>query len=259
MSQSQGQNTLLECVMTIARDAGALIMEIYQSDFEVRGKEDASPVTQADEQAEQLILPRLQALQPQTPIVSEEAAAKGDIPKTNQRFWLVDPLDGTKEFIQRNGEFTVNIALIEDGHPILGVVYAPALDRMYAGEQGTGAWLEVNGQRQSITCREIPTDGLDVVASRSHGDAQALDQFLTGRLVRSLKSAGSSLKICLIAAGEADIYPRLGRTMEWDIAAGHAVLAAAGGQIRTLDGGVLRYGKPDLSNPHFYACSQQYA
>lgn len=259
MSQPQNQNTLLESVMTIARDAGALIMEIYQSDFEVRGKEDASPVTQADEQAEQLILPRLRALQPQTPIVSEEAAAKGDIPQTNQRFWLVDPLDGTKEFIQRNGEFTVNIALIEDGHPILGVVYAPALDRMYAGMQGAGAWMEFNGQRQPITCRDIPTDGLDVVASRSHGDTQALDQFLQGRLVRSLKSAGSSLKICLVAAGEADIYPRLGRTMEWDIAAGHAVLAAAGGQIRTLDGDVLRYGKPDLSNPHFYACSQQYA
>ncbi|WP_284337528.1 3'(2'),5'-bisphosphate nucleotidase CysQ [Comamonas sp. NoAH] len=259
MSHPQNQNTLLESVMTIAREAGALIMEIYQSDFGMRSKEDASPVTQADEQAEQLILTCLRALEPQTPIVSEEAAANGHIPKTNKRFWLVDPLDGTKEFIQRNGEFTVNIALIEDGHPILGVVYAPALDRMYAGAQGSGAWMEFNGQRQPVTCRDIPTDGLDVVASRSHGDNQALDQFLQGRLVRSIKSAGSSLKICLVAAGEADIYPRLGRTMEWDIAAGHAVLAAAGGQIRTLDGDVLRYGKSDLSNPHFYACSQQYA
>lgn len=255
---NQTQSALLENVLAIAREAGALIMDIYRSDFEVRGKEDASPVTEADEQAEQLILARLQALQPQTPIVSEEAAAAGDIPQTCQRFWLVDPLDGTKEFIQRNGEFTVNIALIEGGNPVLGAVYAPALDRMYAGAQGVGAWVEAGGQRQSIACRDIPADGLDVVASRSHGDAQALEQFLQGRLVRSLKSAGSSLKICLVAAGEADIYPRLGRTMEWDIAAGHAVLAAAGGQIRTLDGEVLLYGKQDLSNPHFYACSRHY-
>ena len=175
-----------------------------------------------------------------------------------QCFWLVDPLDGTKEFINRNGEFTVNIALIENGTPVLGVVFAPALDRMYAGAMGLGALLEVQGKRQAIECRSIPEDGLDVVASRSHGDADALDQFLNGRLVRSLKSAGSSLKICLIAEGEADLYPRLGRTMEWDIAAGHAVLAAAGGQIHALNGDVLSYGKRDLSNPHFYACSADY-
>ena len=256
MTQTHG--ALLEDVMAITREAGALIMEIYRRDFEVRGKQDASPVTEADEKAEHLILERLNALQLQLPVVSEEAAAAGFVPEMGQCFWLVDPLDGTKEFINRNGEFTVNIALIENGIPVLGVVFAPALDRMYAGAIGLGAWLEMQGKRQAIECRSIPEDGLDVVASRSHGDADALDQFLNGRLVRSLKSAGSSLKICLVAEGEADLYPRLGRTMEWDIAAGHAVLVAAGGQIHTLNGDVLSYGKRDLSNPHFYACSADY-
>ena len=255
---TQTRSALLEEVMAITRDAGALIMKIYRCDFEVRGKQDASPVTEADEKAERLILERLGALPSQFPVVSEEAAAAGYVPEMGQCFWLVDPLDGTKEFINRNGEFTVNIALIENGTPVLGVVFAPALDRMYAGALGLGAWLEVQGRRQAIECRSIPEDGLDVVASRSHGDADALDQFLNGRLVRSLKSAGSSLKICLIAEGEADLYPRLGRTMEWDIAAGHAVLAAAGGQIHALNGDVLSYGKRDLSNPHFYACSADY-
>lgn len=256
MTQTQG--ALLNEVIAITREAGALIMEIYRSDFEVRGKQDASPVTEADEKAEHLILERLSTLQSQFPVVSEEAAAAGYVPEMVQCFWLVDPLDGTKEFINRNGEFTVNIALIEDGKPVLGVVFAPALDRMYAGAKGLGAWLEVKGVRQSIECRSIPEDGLDVVTSRSHGDADALDKFLDGRLVRSLKSAGSSLKICLVAEGQADLYPRLGRTMEWDIAAGHAVLVAAGGQIHALNGDALSYGKQDLSNPHFYACSASY-
>lgn len=244
---------LLESVMAITREAGELVMEIYRGDFEVRGKQDASPVTEADERAEALILDRLAKLVPQLPVVSEEAAAAGYVPEMGQRFWLVDPLDGTKEFINRNGEFTVNIALIEQGAPVLGVVLAPALDRMFAGTKGCGAFIEQAGQRQPIACRSVPQDGLDVVASRSHGDAAALDAFLDGRKVRSLKSAGSSLKICLVAAGEADIYPRLGRTMEWDIAAGHAILVAAGGQILTLDGQVLDYGKSGLDNPHFYA------
>jgi len=255
---TQNQGALLDEVVAITREAGDLIMDIYRSDFAVSGKQDASPVTEADEKAERLILERLKRLKPEIPVVSEEAAAAGYIPEMGQCFWLVDPLDGTKEFINRNGEFTVNIALIDDGAPVMGVVFAPALERMYAGAQGLGAWLEVKGKRQAIECRGIPADGLDVVASRSHGDAPALDQFLGGRLVRSLKSAGSSLKICLVAEGEADLYPRLGRTMEWDIAAGHAVLVAAGGQIHALNGDVLSYGKRDLSNPHFYACAADF-
>jgi 3'(2'), 5'-bisphosphate nucleotidase len=168
-------------------------------------------------------------------------------------FWLVDPLDGTKEFISRNGEFTVNVALVHRGEPVLGAVFAPALGRMFAGVAGQGAWLEDAQGRRAIHCRQVPEAGLTVVASRSHGDAAALDAFLAGRKVAALANAGSSLKLCLVAAGEADLYPRLGRTMEWDIAAGHAVLAAAGGAVRTLDGSPLRYGKPGFDNPHFAA------
>ncbi len=250
---NQVMSALLEQVIDISRAAGEQVMQVYRSDFEVRGKEDASPVTEADERAEALILGALAQCSPGIPVVSEEAAAAGHIPEVGQRFWLVDPLDGTREFINRNGEFTVNIALIEAGEPVLGVVLAPALGRLFAGARGCGAFIEEAGVRQPIECREVSPEGLDVVASRSHGDAQALDVFLAGRQVRSLKSAGSSLKICLVAAGEADLYPRLGRTMEWDIAAGHAVLLAAGGQLLTLQDEPLRYGKPGLDNPHFYA------
>lgn len=250
---NQVMSALLEQVIDISRAAGEQVMQVYRSDFEVRGKEDASPVTEADERAEALILAALAQCAPGVPVISEEAAAAGHIPEVGQRFWLVDPLDGTREFINRNGEFTVNVALIEGGEPVLGVVLAPALGRLFAGARGCGAFIEEAGVRQPIECREVSPEGLDVVASRSHGDAQALDVFLAGRKVRSLKSAGSSLKICLVAAGEADLYPRLGRTMEWDIAAGHAVLLAAGGQLLTLQDEPLRYGKPGLDNPHFYA------
>ena len=244
---------LLERLLPIVRDAGELIMTIYRSDFSVRGKADQSPVTEADERAEALILPALAALLPGTPIVAEEAVAAGKVPSVGERFWLVDPLDGTKEFISRNGEFTVNIALIENGRPTLGVVLAPALGRLFAGAVGHGAFIEDANGRRPIAVRAVPGAGLTVVASRSHGDTAALDAFLAGRQVAELRGAGSSLKICLIAAGEADLYPRLGRTMEWDIAAGHAVLSAAGGQLTELDGAPLRYGKPDFANPHFVA------
>ena len=243
----------LESIAQIARDAGQVIMAIYQSDFSSRGKADASPVTEADEKAEEVITAALRALAPDIPIVAEEAVSAGQIPEVGDRFWLVDPLDGTKEFINRNGEFTVNIALIEHGTPTLGVVLAPALGRLFAGHAGRGAYVEDEKGRRPIRCRAVPAEGLTVVASRSHGDAAALDQFLAGRKVAALANAGSSLKLCLIAAGEADLYPRLGRTMEWDIAAGHAVLAAAGGKVETLAGAELRYGKPGFDNPHFVA------
>ena len=247
------REALLEAVSRIARGAGAVVMEVYATDFAVRGKDDASPVTQADERAEALIVPALEALLPGVPIVAEEAVAAGRIPQVGRRFWLVDPLDGTKEFISRNGEFTVNIALVEDGVPVLGVVLAPALGRLFAGAAGLGAHVEDATGRRAIRCRPVPEAGLTVVASRSHGDAAALDAFLAGRKVASLASAGSSLKLCLVAAGEADLYPRLGRTMEWDIAAGHAVVLAAGGSVRRLDGSALAYGKPGFDNPHFVA------
>ena len=253
MTPSYTPQALLDALLPIARQAGAAIMDIYATDFAVRGKADASPVTEADERAEALILPALASLTPDIPIVAEEAAAAGRIPSVGERFWLVDPLDGTKEFINRNGEFTVNIALIENGSPVLGVVFAPALDRLFAGAAGLGAFVEDKGVRRDIVCRTEPAEGLTVVASRSHGDADALANFLAGRKVARQTNAGSSLKLCLVAAGEADVYPRLGRTMEWDIAAGDAVLRAAGGIVRTLDGPALRYGKADFANPHFAA------
>ncbi|MFU2485904.1 3'(2'),5'-bisphosphate nucleotidase CysQ [Thauera sp. WH-1] len=245
--------TLLEDLVPVIRAAGEVVMDIYRTDFSVRGKDDASPVTAADERAEALIVPALERLLPGVPVVAEEAVAAGRLPAIGRHFWLVDPLDGTKEFVSRNGEFTVNIALVEDGVPVLGAVLAPAIDRLFLGARGVGAFVEQAQVRTPIRCRRVPAEGLTVVASRSHGDAAALDAFLAGRTVAALKNAGSSLKLCLVASGEADLYPRLGRTMEWDIAAGHAVLAAAGGQVRTLAGEALRYGKPGLDNPHFVA------
>ncbi len=245
----------LEAVVRIVREAGAVVMSVYDAAFEVRTKDDASPVTAADERAEALIVPALRALAPGIPVVAEEMTARGEADAIGRTFWLVDPLDGTKEFIGRNGEFTVNVALIHDGRPLLGVVGAPAKGRLFAGVVGQGAWVEDDGVpgRRPIRVRAVPAEGLTVVASRSHGDAAALDAFLAGRRVARLANAGSSLKLCLLAAGEADLYPRLGRTMEWDIAAGHAVLAAAGGDVGTLDGVPLAYGKPGFENPHFVA------
>lgn len=262
---------LLPAVEALARQAGELVMAIYATDFVVQGKADESPVTLADQQAEALILAGLRTLTPDVPIVAEEAVAAGDAPHMAEgdRFWLVDPLDGTREFVARNGEFTVNIALIEQGRPVLGVVLAPAVPGpaaggdasrgcLYSGVVGQGAWADDGAGRRAIRCRAVPAEGLSVLASRSHGDAAALDAFLashlSGRRVAHIGTAGSSLKLCLLAAGQADLYPRLGRTMEWDIAAGHAVLAAAGGSVcRVADGVPLVYGKPGFENPHFFA------
>jgi 3'(2'), 5'-bisphosphate nucleotidase len=242
---------LLERLLPIARAAGDEILAVYATDFEVRDKGDASPVTEADERAENLILRELVALTPEIPVVSEEAAAAGRIPEAGPRFWLVDPLDGTKEFVSRNGEFTVNIALVEDGRPVLGVVGVPALGRLYGGAGGEGAFVEDEAGRREIACRRAPDEGLTIVSSRSHGDAEALEAFLGGRAVAASVTAGSSLKFCLVASGEADLYPRLGRTMEWDTAAGHAVVSAAGGKVSAVSGGDLGYGKPGFENPHF--------
>ena len=244
---------VLEQIVPIVREAGRLVMEVYASDFAVRSKQDGSPVTEADEKAEALILRGLADLTPDIPVVAEEAVDAGKVPRVGADFWLVDPLDGTKEFISRNGEFTLNIARVRDGVPILGVVLAPAVGRLYGGAVGEGAFVEDDTGRRPIRCRVPPAEGLTVVASRSHGDAAALADFLAGRKVARVVSAGSSLKLCMVAAGEADIYPRLGRTMEWDIAAGHAVVAAAGGRVTEIGGAPLIYGKPDFANPDFVA------
>jgi 3'(2'), 5'-bisphosphate nucleotidase len=252
--------TWLPAIETLTRRAGEVVMAIYATPFEVQGKADDSPVTLADQQAEAVILAGLRELAPGIPVVAEEAMAAGTAPDLAAgagRFWLVDPLDGTREFVARNGEFTVNIALIDQGRPVLGVVLAPALDggrgRLWSGALGLGAWVDDAQGRRAMACRAVPDAGLTVLGSRSHGDAAALDAFLAGRRVAEVLSAGSSLKLCLIAEARADLYPRFGRTMEWDIAAGHAVLAAAGGGVYTLDGAPLAYGKPGFENPHFVA------
>jgi 3'(2'), 5'-bisphosphate nucleotidase len=244
---------LLAAIVPIAEEAGRATLRFYGS-TDATAKADGSPVTAADQAAEDVILPQLRALTPDIPVVSEEEAASGLTPAvTGARFWLVDPLDGTKEFISGNGEFTVNIALIEHGAPVLGVVVVPARSQTYAGAgMGTATLTDPSGTR-AIAVRAIPAAGLTVVGSRSHGDAAAMDAFLAGRRVADFRAAGSSLKLCLIAAGEADLYPRLGTTMEWDIAAGHAVLAAAGGRVETVDGAAFTYGKAAYRNPHFAA------
>ena len=240
-----------EVAIEAAEAAGALLRSGEQEPLGIRPKGSAGDVvTDLDLAAEKLILERLRSCYPEHQIIAEESGVLG---AEGACVWLVDPLDGTKEFINRNGEFTVNIALIENGYPTLGVVLAPALSWLFAGARGIGAFLEENAQRRPIACRATPAAGLTVVASRSHGDAEALEKFLAGRNVASQRNAGSSLKLCLIAAGECDVYPRLGRTMEWDIAAGDAVLRAAGGMVTTLAGEPLVYGKPDFTNPHFAA------
>lgn len=250
-------SALLQAVEAIARAAGVAVMEVYASDFAVRGKGDASPLTDADLRAEALITKALLALEPGLAVVAEEAHARGECPDASglqgQAFWLVDPLDGTREFVARNGEFTVNIALVCGCRPVLGVVYAPALGRLYAGEPGGGAWLHEGGARRVVHCRVVPADGLTVATSRVHGDRAAVDDLLQGQRVAQQVSAGSSLKFGLLATGQADVYPRYGRTMEWDTAAGHAVLLAAGGSVCDIHGVALTYAKPGFENPHFIA------
>jgi 3'(2'), 5'-bisphosphate nucleotidase len=251
--------TLLDEVAQVVLAAGRIVLEVYERGFDVSAKADASPVTEADLRAEALITPALEALLPGVPVVAEEAAAAGLIATSaalGHRFWLVDPLDGTREFIGRNGEFTVNVALIEHGRPVLGAVLAPALDRLYLGASGLGAYVQHGDDatsRRAIECRTPPPEGLTVLASRSHADRAALDRFLAPYRIAQFISAGSSLKLCRLAQGQADLYPRLGRTMEWDIAAGQAVLEAAGGRVADLQGQALRHGKPGFENPYFVA------
>ena len=244
-------------VAEIARRAGAAIMTVYATDFAVETKDDSSPVTQADRLAEDIITAALRAeISADIPVVGEEAAAEGEIGGApGPLFWLVDPLDGTKEFVKRSGEFTVNIALISNGEPVLGVVHLPALDETFmAGPMGAFRQLGT-GTPVAIAARPAPAAGLTAVVSRSHGAAEA-DAYLARFTVAERIGAGSSLKFCRIAEGAADIYPRFGRTMEWDTAAGQAVLNAAGGRVVRTDGTPLTYGKPGLENPHFIAAGK---
>jgi 3'(2'), 5'-bisphosphate nucleotidase len=255
-----------EAVLDLARiawRAGEILLRHYAAEaISTRHKDDRSPVTDADEEAEAFILAELRRLFPGVPIIAEEAAAAGAFPEIGSRFFLVDPLDGTKEFLSRNGEFTVNIGEIVNGGPVRGCVFAPAKARLFLGDVSEGAFELTTepgaspafSQARAIEARHAPPEGIVAVASRSHRDAST-DDYLARFPVREFVSAGSSLKFCLVAAGEADLYPRLGRTMEWDTAAGHAVLAAAGGSVLTLDGRPFVYGKIEekFANPFFVA------
>jgi 3'(2'), 5'-bisphosphate nucleotidase len=247
----------------IAWQAGEIILQHYADEtIQTRRKEDQSPVTAADEDAEAYILARLAEFAPGVPAVAEEETAAGRVQQIADRFFLVDPLDGTKEFLNRNGEFTVNIAEIVGGVPVRGVVFAPAKERLFMGELETGAYELATkpgvspdfAQARAIKACAPGADGLIAVASRSHRDAKT-EEYLAAYPVKDFVAAGSSLKFCLVATGEADIYPRHGRTMEWDTAAGHAVLAAAGGSVKTIDGKPFVYGKADekFANPYFVA------
>ena len=246
---------LMEAVTEIADRAAEVILEIYATDFEVRHKSDASPVTDADERAEELILPALLDLIPGVPAIGEEATSRGRTKTAIGRiFWLVDPIDGTKEFLSRSGEFTINIALIEDSVPVIGVVVAPAMNQTFrACGPGTAERRDEAGVWKPIWVRNVPNEGATVVSSRSHGDPEKLRQLIEETRIRYHKTTGSSLKFCLVAEGTADIYPRYGPTSEWDTAAGHAVLLGAGGNVRLADGSELPYGKMGWRNPDFIA------
>ena len=249
--------TLRDACTAFACDAAREIMRIYAGDHGERAKADKSPVTDADHAAEAIIVAGLRALTPGLPVVAEEEMAAGHVPQLDGGpFWLVDPLDGTKEFIKRNGEFTVNIAFIEDGRPTLGIVLAPATDTLWRGVRGLGADKSEKGSAfTSIATRLPPAEGLIAFASRSTAIYSDLDIWFrnSGLTVAERKQAGSSLKFCLIAEGKGDIYPRFGPTNEWDTAAGQGVLEAAGGEVVTTDGRPLSYGKPGFGNPHFIA------
>jgi len=247
-------NRLVNQVRDLASRAGVEIMEIYNTGFEVGAKADNSPVTEADLRAEFLITRGIrEEIGSNLPIVGEEAVAAGNIPDvTGTPFWLVDALDGTKEFVKKGSEFTVNIALVENAKPVIGVVHAPAIQETYWGSP-LGAVSETGGSQPSpISCRRPPADGLTALVSKSHKTPE-VDEYLSKLTIKKEISAGSSLKFCRVAAGQADIYPRMGRTMEWDTAAAHAVLAAAGGSVEKVDGTPLRYGKPGFENPDFIA------
>ena len=246
-------STWLPDVVAIADAASQTVLDIYRTDFKVEYKQDHSPLTAADLASHRIIVDGLRRLTPDVPILSEESEAAGwETRKHWSRFWLIDPIDGTKEFTQRTGEFTVNIALIERGEPVLGVVTAPALDEAFWGARHAGAWKrDRRGHKERIQVVTPPAQPR-VVASKSHLN-EATRAFIDRLGPHTLVQAGSSLKLCRIAEGRADLYPRLGPTCEWDTGAGHAVLAAAGGRMETLEGDAVRYGKEDVRNPHFIA------
>jgi 3'(2'), 5'-bisphosphate nucleotidase len=237
-------NELISLAAALALEAGAAILEVRRRGFDVVRKEDRSPVTEADHAAEAIIVPDI-------PVIAEEEAAAGRITEPTEEYWLVDPLDGTREFAAGNDEFAVNIGLVRNGRPVLGVVGIPAVGELFGGIVGRGAWKRVGSQETPVSARLPPDEGLTVLASRYHGNSTRLDDYLRDKRVAKLINFGSSVKFCRLAEGIADLYPRFGRTMEWDTCAPQAVLEAAGGTVRTFDGEELGYSKPGWENPHF--------
>lgn len=250
-------NPLLDLAAALAAQAGSEIRAIRDRGFQIARKADRSVVTEADHAAEAIIVAGLRNALPGCTVVAEEEVASGIVTAATPEFWLVDPLDGTREFTDGGDDFAVNIGLVRDGRPVLGVVGVPATGTIFGGIVGEGAWRQApDGSRTSISTRVSPDEGLTVVASRHHGDPARLDAYLAGRRVARTVNFGSSLKFCRVAEGQADLYPRFGRTMEWDTLAPQAVLEAAGGVVLTLDGQPLRYGKPGWDNPHFVCWGQ---
>lgn len=244
--------SLLSLAADLAKQAGATILAIRARGFDTEHKSDASPVTEADRAAEALIAAGLRRATPDIPVVAEEEIAGGHLPDRADTFWLVDPLDGTKEFAGGLDDFAVNIGLVRNGRAVLGVVGVPAHGELFGGIVGSGAWKRTAAGERRIAARHPPPAGLDVIASRAHANNERLAAFLAGRTVHSIRNVGSALKFCRVAEGVADLYPRFGPTCEWDTAAPQAVLEAAGGAVLVADTGApLRYGKPDWLNPYF--------
>lgn len=245
---------LVDELAEAAREAGEAILTVVRRGFEIEAKKDTSPVTEADRAAELIILAALARAAPGVPVIAEEEVAAGRIPAHGDTFFLVDPLDGTKEFVRGGDDYTVNIGLIEKGMPRLGVVFAPATGRLHGGCVGLGAWLDEGQGRQPIYTRELGAN-ITAVASKSHLNQATIDYLEAAVGTCGYISIGSSLKFCIVAEGKADIYPRAAPTAEWDTAAGHAVLLAAGGRVDGPDGGPLQYGKPAFLNRAFVATS----
>lgn len=245
---------MLEIAWRAALSAGEAILRVYSTAFDIQQKSDRTPVTEADLASERIIVATLSETFPDIPIASEELIAAEGVPRWAARFWAVDPLDGTREFIAKNGEFAVSIGLVEDGIPILGIVHGPAVGVTYtACGPLTAIRRRHDGQPEPMRARTPSADGLVVIHSRSHENSRSLDEYLADYPVRERKKCGSALKFGVIAAGEADLYPRFGTTMEWDTAAGQAILEAAGGRVETFAGTPLAYGKPGLKNDSFLA------
>jgi 3'(2'), 5'-bisphosphate nucleotidase len=242
---------LLDLAVRLVGLASVEILDVQRSGFTVDEKSDLSPVTVADTRAEKVITAGLRQAAPEIPVIAEEEVAAGTMTEAGREFWLVDPLDGTREFAAGRPEFAVNIGLVRDGKVVLGAVASPATDEIYAGIVGVGAWKITGGEWAVISARPAPAEGLTIMASRHYKDDPAMAAFLKDYNIASVTNIGSALKFCLLAEGKADFYPRLGRTMEWDTAAPQAVLEAAGGCVLTLQGAPMDYGKAGFENPHF--------